>query len=87
MFFDPRKAKLLEPGNHMLIEGCKDFRLEARDSCKRWVYRWKNEAGKIKQVVLGLSPAVPFARGCGRREEAARRQGDGARPPYPVSEY
>ena len=61
MFFDPRKAKLLEPGNHMLIDGCEGLRLEARDSCKTWVYRYKSEAGKMKQVALGRWPAFPAA--------------------------
>lgn len=57
MFFDPRKAKLLKPGEHMVIEGCQGLRLEARASCKTWVYRYKL-GGKMKQAKLGQWPEL-----------------------------
>ena len=36
MHFDPRKAKLLKAGEHMLVEGCPGLRLEVSTSRQMW---------------------------------------------------
>ncbi len=58
MFFDPRAAKLLLPGQHMMIDGCPGLRLVASTTRKSWTYRYKDSAGRMKQVALGQWPAV-----------------------------
>lgn len=57
MFFDPRAAKQLAPNTHMLIDGCEGLRLEARSTCKTWIYRYKL-AGRMKQTTLGQWPSM-----------------------------
>jgi len=58
MFFDARAAKLMAPGDHMLIDGCDGLRLVASASRKTWVYRYKSADGRMKQVSMGQWPAV-----------------------------
>lgn len=58
MFFDARKAKLLAPGEHLLVDGCQGLRLVATESTRTWVYRYK-VGDKMKQARLGHWPAVP----------------------------
>lgn len=60
MHFDPRAAKLLQPGNHMTIAGCKGLRLEARAAFRTWIYRYEDQAKRMKQVALGRWPDMPF---------------------------
>ena len=58
MFFDARAAKLLQPGQHMVIDGCLGLRLVASATRRSWAYRYKDPAGRMKQVALGKWPAV-----------------------------
>lgn len=58
MFFDARAAKLLQPGQHMVIDGCLGLRLVASATRRSWAYRYKDPAGRMKQVSLGQWPAV-----------------------------
>lgn len=58
MFFDARAAKLLAPGDHLLIDGCEGLRLVASVSRKTWVYRYKAADGRMKQTSMGQWPAV-----------------------------
>lgn len=69
MFFDARAAKLLPPGQHLLVEGCPGLRLSATASTKAWTYRYKDDAGRMKQQRLGRWPAVPV-------QEAVRLWGE-----------
>lgn len=60
MFFDARAAKLLQPGEHLVVDGCPGLRLVASATRKTWTYRYK--AGeRMKQVALGHWPAMPAA--------------------------
>jgi len=62
MYFDPRAAKLLQAGDHLVIEGCPGLRLVATASRKTWTYRYKSVSdGRMKQVALGQWPAVGAA--------------------------
>jgi len=58
MFFDARAAKLLPAGQHLVIDGCPGLRLVASATRKSWAYRYKDHAGRMKQVSLGQWPAV-----------------------------
>ena len=42
MHFDPRRAKLLKAGEHMLVEGCPGLRLEVSTSRHSWTYRFND---------------------------------------------
>jgi len=59
MYFDARTAKLLPPGAHMVIDGCPGLRLVATQSLKTWTYRYKDNAGRMKQVRIGQWPTMP----------------------------
>ncbi len=59
MHFDARAAKLLQPGEHMVIDGCPGLRLVASASRKSWIYRYKAVAdGRMKQTAIGQWPAI-----------------------------
>lgn len=62
MYFDPRAAKALQAGQHLVVVGCPGLRLVAGDTVKTWVYRYRQtESGALKQVSLGRWPAMPVA--------------------------
>lgn len=39
MYFDARAAKLLQPGAHIVVDGCRGLRLMASATRKTWAYR------------------------------------------------
>ena len=41
----------------MVIDGCLGLRLTATESRKTWIYRYKDDSGKMKQVAFGQWPA------------------------------
>lgn len=59
MYFDARAAKLLPPGEHMVIDGCPGLRLVATQTGKTWTYRYKDAANRMKQVRIGQWPVMP----------------------------
>lgn len=59
MYFDARAAKLLQPGDHLVIDGCAGLRLVATKSGRTWTYRYKDAANRMKQVRIGQWPAMP----------------------------
>lgn len=61
MQFDARSAKQLAVGDHLLVDGCPGLRLVAAQTRKTWVYRYKDHAGRMKQVKLGQWPAMALA--------------------------
>lgn len=58
MVFDVRAAKMLSPGDHILVDGCQGLRLVATVSAKTWTYRYKSDAGQMKQQKVGRWPAM-----------------------------
>lgn len=56
MYFDVRAAKQLAPGEVLAVEGCPGLRLVAVKSSKTWTYRYRDIAGRLKQVKLGSWP-------------------------------
>jgi hypothetical protein len=88
MYFDARAAKLLQPGNHLMVQDHPGLRLQATESTRTWVYRYKSPVdGKMRQVKLGAWPAMSLAAAIVRWEElkverdagvdlAAQRRGD-----------
>jgi integrase len=59
MFFDSRAAKLLKPGEHLVVDGCDGLRLVATASKQTWTYRYKSPAtGLMKQTAIGQYPGM-----------------------------
>jgi len=59
MEFDARAAKLLQPGQHIMVEGCPGLRLEATATPRSWTYRFKSPVdGRMRQMKIGRWPAV-----------------------------
>jgi integrase len=59
MTFDARKAKLLAPGEHIIIEHCLGLRLTASSAGRAWIYRFKSPIdGRMRQIKLGQWPAM-----------------------------
>jgi integrase len=79
MYFDARAAKLLAPGQHMVIEGCQGLRLVAAESRKTWVYRYKL-AGLMKQVRLGHWPAMSVQAAAAKWQDLRDGRDAGADP-------
>lgn len=77
MFFDARAAKLLQPGAHLVVDGCPGLRLEASASRRTWTYRYKAADGRMKQQRLGQWPAMalPAAVAAWQALRDARAQG------------
>ncbi|WP_440111832.1 tyrosine-type recombinase/integrase [Acidovorax sp. BL-A-41-H1] len=80
MFFDPRAAKLLQPGQHIVIEGCQGLRLVATASRKTWTYRYKDDSGKMKQVAIGQWPAIPVQAAAAQWQELRTQRSAGVDP-------
>lgn len=76
MYFDARAAKLLKPGEHIVVDGCPGLRLSATDTRRTWVYRYKNAQGLMKQIKIGAWPSMPVAEAAEKWQDLrARRDG------------
>lgn len=77
MYFDARAAKLLQPGNHIVVDGCPGLRLIASETRRTWAYRYKQPAsGLMKQIKIGAWPVMPVAEAAAKWQELrARRDG------------
>lgn len=63
MQFDARAAKLLQAGQHIMVDGCPGLRLEATETTRTWTYRFKSPVdGKMRQRKIGRWPAVSLAK-------------------------
>lgn len=80
MFFDARAAKLLKPGEHLVIDGCPGLRLAVSATRKTWIYRYKSADGRMKQVAIGQWPAMPV-QAAAVQWQALREQRDGGADP------
>lgn len=81
MYFDPRRAKALKPGESYAIDGCPGLRLEAAQTRKTWTYRYRSPINdKLKQVKVGLWPAMPPAEAAGKWADLRDRRDRGEDP-------
>jgi integrase len=61
MPFDARTAKLLQPGEHLILPEHPGLRLTATASRRSWIYRYKSPVdGGMRQVKLGEWPAMSY---------------------------
>ena len=77
MYFDARAAKLLQPGSHIVVDGCPGLRLIATETRRTWAYRYKHPAsGLMKQIKIGAWPEMAVASAAAKWQELrARRDG------------
>ncbi len=77
MYFDARAAKMLQPGQHIVVDGCPGLRLTATKSKKTWTYRFKSPfSGLMKQIKIGSWPEMPPATAADKWQDLrARREG------------
>jgi len=62
MQFDVRAAKALRVGEHLIIPGAPGLRLEATQTTRTFVYRYKSPLdGRMKQIKIGAWPATSAA--------------------------
>lgn len=77
MPFDPRAAKQLAEGAHIILEEYPGLRLVAGKRSRSWIYRYKDAGGAMRQVKLGEWPAVSLIKAAAEweRMRAARAGG------------
>jgi len=76
MYFDARQAKLLQPGQHIVVDGCPGLRLTCTETRRTWAYRYQNAAGLMKQIKIGGWPEMPVSAAAAKWQELrARRDG------------
>ena len=78
MYFDARAAKLLKPGQHIVVDGCPGLRLIASATRRTWAYRYKDPAtGLMKQLKIGAWPAMPPAEAAAQWQDLRARRDAG----------
>lgn len=78
MVFSARQAKLLGPGEHIIVDEAPGLRLVASAMRKTWTYRFKSPVdGRMRQVALGQWPEVPLAAAIGIWDELRQRRDAG----------
>lgn len=61
MKFDARTASKLAPGTHLTFDGFPGLRLEATQSRRSWIYRYKSPLDqRMRQTKIGEWPAMGF---------------------------
>lgn len=84
MQFDARQAKLLKPGQHLVVGGCPGLRLEATPSTKTWTYRYKSPVdGRMKQTAFGQWPHMGILEAAQAWQAKRSQRGAGAEPSKP----
>lgn len=81
MRFDARQAKLLQPGEHIMVDGCPGLRLVATATRRTWTYRFKSPVdGRMRQVAIGSWPATSPAAATVAWEALRQRRDAGEDP-------
>lgn len=80
MFFDVQAAQLLQPGQHLLVQGCNGLRLVASASRRSWTYRYKDAAGRMRQVGLGVWPSLSVQEAVAKWNDCVQQRNAGADP-------
>lgn len=78
MHFDARTAKLLKPGEHIIVAASPGLRLVATATRRTWTYRYKSPVDqRMRQVALGQWPAMSIAAATVAWEAARARRDAG----------
>jgi len=79
--FDARAAKLLEPGEHLSIDGCPGLRLQATATRRSWTYRYRSPTdGRMRQTLIGIWPAMSLSSACAGWEQLRNDRARGQDP-------
>jgi integrase len=81
MQFDARAAKLLKPGEHIMVDGCPGLRLVAAATRRTWVYRFKSPVdGRMRQRAIGHWPSVSIVSAAAAWEVMRTQRAAGSDP-------
>lgn len=81
MVFDARRAKLLAPGEHIIVDAAPGLRLVASATRKTWTYRFKSPVdGRMRQVAVGRWPVMSYAAALGAWDELRQQREAGQDP-------
>jgi integrase len=81
MYFDAKAAKQLQPGSHIVVEGCLGLRLEVSAKSRSWTYRYKSPVdSRMRQIKLGQWPAMPASAAAARWQELKALRDSGVDP-------
>lgn len=79
MRFDAKAAKLLQPGEHIVVDGFAGLRLIASTTGRAWTYRYQTD-GKMRQVKMGQWPAMSLPAAIARWQELKDARARGIDP-------
>ena len=80
MPFDPRAAKLLADGAHIILDEYPGLRLVAGKHTRSWIYRYKSVEGLMRQTMLGRWPAMSLIAAASEWEKLRGARSAGADP-------
>lgn len=81
MKFDARAAKALQPGSHIIVEGCPGLRLSATETKRTWCYRYRSpDDGRMRQIKIGTWPAMSPVEAASYWQELRARRESGKDP-------
>lgn len=80
MPFDARAAKQLAEGEHLIIEEYPGLRLECGKRSRSWIYRYKNDAGAMRQIKIGAWPALSLIAAAAEWERLRAARATGVDP-------
>lgn len=79
--FDARAAKMLSPGERIILDDCPGLRLECTTRGRAWIYRFKSPIdGLMKQMKLGQWPALSVSAAVDAWNEAREIRSAGRDP-------
>jgi integrase len=78
--FDPRTAKQLPAGQHILIDGAPGLRLSSSATRKTWTYRYRTPEGRLGQTKVGTWPEMSVAAAVAAWEKLRVARDAGADP-------
>jgi len=79
--FDARAAKALQPGQHIVVQGCPGLRLVATATRKTWIYRYRSPVDQsLRQTKIGSYPGVAPAKAVAEWQSLRDQREAGADP-------
>jgi integrase len=79
MGFDARSAKLLQPGQHIVVDDYPGLRLVASTKGRAWIYRYQ-VGDKTRQIKFGQWPAMSLGNAITRWQELKDERAGGVDP-------
>lgn len=81
MPIDARAAKLLQPGQHIILPEHPGLRLTASETRRTWIYRYKSPVdGGMRQIKIGEWPALDYIKAAAEWQRLRIERDGGADP-------